>query len=166
MQVRLMRGEVAADLSQWDLARRELDAAAMMMPLDVGPTVQAALAGLSARLAASAGDATRAATQFDEEAALLRQAGRYHDMARALARAGAAYAQADLPAAAADRYYRAARSVAAGTRGEDAEAARLLAAAESIAERGKDTARLSLIHALQRQLAPTTRPAMVPSTSP
>ena len=73
-------------------------------PTGIRPGGPRRLRGLAARLAASAGDATRAAPKFDEQAALLRQAGRYRDMARALAHAGAAYAQADLPAAAGDRY--------------------------------------------------------------
>jgi hypothetical protein len=82
-------------------------------------------------------------------------------MARALARAGAAYAQADLPAAAGDRYYRAARSLAAA-RPDDPEAARLLATAQGIAERANDSARLSLIRSLQRQLSPATQPRTAP----
>lgn len=162
-QVNLIRGEVAADLGQWDLARRELNSASFRLGDGGGggPSARADFVGLSARIAMSDGEAARAASQYDLQADLLRQSGRYRDMSRALAHSAAAYAQADQPAPAADRYYRAARSAAA--RGDNAEAIRLLTSAGDQADRAHDEPRLSLIRALQQHLPPTTRPATVPS---
>ncbi len=89
----------------------------------------------------------------------------YRDMARALARAGAAYLGAGRPDLAGDRLYRAARSFQA--QGEVDEARRLLEMAESAARRTNDAELLGRIRLLRNTTPGNgTRPADVDGDAP
>jgi len=75
------------------------------------PGLRADVENLMGRAALADQESRRAAQAFDREAHWLQQGGRFREMAQALARAGAAFAAAGQPAPAADRLYRAARSL-------------------------------------------------------
>jgi hypothetical protein len=122
-----------------------------LLALEVSdPAIQAEVAQLGGRCDLLEKEFIRAAAAFDREAAWLQKSGRFREMAQALARAGDAYTHAEQPAAAADRRYRAARSlfaqgdtvgalrqiepalVAARKTGQEALAARVVALFEEI----------------------------------
>jgi tetratricopeptide (TPR) repeat protein len=98
------------------------------------PAAHARAARASGSVRSLRGDHAAAAADFDREAGAYRDAGRFHEMARALVRAGEAHREAGDHAAAADRLFRAARSLAA--QGETA-------AAGEIAQRALAAAGLS-----------------------
>jgi tetratricopeptide (TPR) repeat protein len=105
------------------------------------------------RVARLNGDAQAAAEHFDTEALLLKEADRYSQVAAALMDAGQSYEARGQDAAAADRFYRAARSeAAAGTLDTS-----LLDRASSAAERAGDAALERLIQKLKP--APASAPA-------
>ncbi len=152
LQARVLRGQVRADAGEAAAARGELhlawEHAAAQPP---GPSIEADLRKLEGSIALLAGDADAAARAFDAEAALLREARRHHDMARAYARAGAAHLAAARPAEAAARYFLAARSLAAQG---DAAAGRAYAAASlDAAGRAGDDAARARARALQAELS-------------
>jgi hypothetical protein len=77
------------------------------------PSLAAGIAELEGAIALLENNPAGAGERFDRQAAFLQQAHLYSDMGRALGRAGDAYAAANQPAAAGDRYYRAGRSALA-----------------------------------------------------
>ena len=125
-QLALDRGDVSA--AQAVLAGMPKDLAKVRDPL-----LRARRAGLAGRLAMQGGQFPEAVTQYDEEAAFYRQAMRQREMARALDRAGRACLEMGDSRAAADRWYRAARSLVA--QGEDKEALEVIQTALSAAEK-------------------------------
>jgi tetratricopeptide (TPR) repeat protein len=165
VQVRVLRGEMAMELGQADLARTELTKAEADLRSagdTAGPAVRAGVTGLSARISQSAGDNAKAAGLFDQQADLLRQAGVYRDMAKALARAGAAWRDAGRRDEAADRYYRAGRSFLG--QNDYAEARRQLQLAAATADPMTAGTLPARIRALQESIPemlmpPTSKPA-------
>ncbi|MCX6995844.1 MAG: hypothetical protein NTV49_01855 [Kiritimatiellaeota bacterium] len=77
------------------------------------PVLRAEVENLLGRVAQLDQEPRRAAASYDKEADWLQRGGRFREMAQALARAGAAYAQGGQAAEAANRLYRAARSLQA-----------------------------------------------------
>lgn len=104
----LLYGQIACDASDAKEAARALARARSLLSDD--PALRAGVSGLAGRIALLKDNAADAGLEFDKEAEFLRRARRYNDMAEALARAGAAYLKAGTSDAAAQRYYRAARS--------------------------------------------------------
>lgn len=112
----VMVGEAALARGDLPAARSALQAAQSNSAGSDDPALLAGPAGLVAQIDArgpAPADALRAAAGFDRQAALLREAQLYGEMARALEHAGQAYLHAGDARAAADRWYRAARSAAA-----------------------------------------------------
>jgi tetratricopeptide (TPR) repeat protein len=107
-QAWLLHGQMAADAGDAKEAAAGLRRARHLQ--DGDPALRAGVAGLAGRLARIEGENRDAALEFDKEASFMQQARRYRDMAAALTRAGEAWSLVPDAAAAALRYYRAARS--------------------------------------------------------
>jgi hypothetical protein len=93
VQAQLLKSELALDAGDITAARAELDQARRIATAADGPLVQAALAGVSGRLAMQANEPARAALDFDRQADLFRRGGQYREMAQALGCAAQAYAE-------------------------------------------------------------------------
>lgn len=104
----LLYGQLACDAADASEAALALARARALLSDD--PALRAGVAGLAGRLALLNEKPADAGLEFDKESEYLRRAGRFRDMAESLARAGAAYLKSGARDAAANRYYRAARS--------------------------------------------------------
>lgn len=135
-QALLVRAQVACDRRDAAAARTELALAQKEMRKLKNPFLTAAIHGVNGRIALMEKDPARAAVEFDHEADLCRDAGKYRDMALALARTGQAYADAEDAKAAADRFYRAARSFFA--QGDELMSLKMIEAALKSAEKAGD----------------------------
>lgn len=116
LQATILRGQVFCDLRDLPAARAELQAAARLAGSSqsaLAPAVEADINKLQGTIARLEGRWDVAARFFDAEVELLRAAHRHRDMAYALARAAEAQLAAGFPALAADRFFLAARSLAA-----------------------------------------------------
>ena len=159
VQADALKGNIACDARDLAAAQRELAQARRDEGDRTEPATRAAADGLEGRIRVLSGDPARAAPLFDRQAEALRQAELYHEMALALARAGRAWADAGVPALAADRMFRAARSLASQGAGEDRdESDGLLREAADAARRAGNAALLDRVAALRDDLHPTMRP--------
>jgi tetratricopeptide (TPR) repeat protein len=141
----LLNAHLACDRGDVQAAAAELKASGS------GDLLLAAdAAGLSARIARGTNDAARAAAEYDRQADLYRRARRYRDMAGALGSAARAYGDAGAPARAADRFYRAARSLFG--QGDEVGALRMIEAALPAAEQADDAVLAGRIAALFREI--------------
>lgn len=146
----LIRGEVAIAEDNVQEAQSELTAAQRELPPSARPALRASVAGLTARVARESGRAPQvAASAFDRQVDLLREAHLYSEMASALADAGRAYASIN-SLIAADRFYRAGRSYFGQGNLEDAQKA-LAKAASSGAVANWDM--MHSIELLQQRIA-------------
>ena len=122
---------------------------------DIGdPSIRANLAGLAGRVHTMAKDHEQAARDFDTEAKLLRQAGRYADMVQALTKAGEAHLAANGKAAAAERFFRAARSTFA--QGNTSNGLQLADRAIAAATAAGDPELLERIRAIKAEIERTS----------
>ena len=129
-----------------------------LLALDVSdPAIQAEVAQLLGCCALLEKEFSHAAAAFDREATWLQKSGRFREMAQALARAGAAYAQAEQSAEAADRLARAARSFFA--QGDAVGALRQIEPALVAAKRAKQDELATRIVALFEEIKKTIPPA-------
>jgi len=120
VQVHLLKAHVACDRDYVAGAETELLQAEELLKKVSDLNVLAQFSGVSGRVAVLKNDYAQAAVKFDEMAEALRRAGNHREMTAAVKAAAQAYAKmADYPAAA-DRYFRAARSQLANDRAEDA----------------------------------------------
>jgi hypothetical protein len=142
----------AATSAADELAKARQDAAKVN-----DAAILAGVAQLAGRVAESTGRPGAAARNYDEQAQLLYQAGLYSDMSDALQHAGVAYRSAGMTAAAAERLYRAARSIAA--QGDPATASSLAREAAESAASSDDSALTARITALLNELPPATQTA-------
>jgi hypothetical protein len=111
VQSRVLAGQIALDGGDIAAARQDLSAAtAAAGPTPLGSGVRGGMLGLAASIDLAAKDFPKAAAQFDAQADLLQSGHRYNQMRDALARSALAWSQANQPATAADRYFRAARA--------------------------------------------------------
>lgn len=108
LQAWLIKGGLAAEAGQVDEAKKAMQEARKLLRDD--PALRAGVAALGGQIALAENRPGEAGLQFDKEAAFLQRATRWADMADALRRSGAAYQQAAQDGAAAQRFYRAARS--------------------------------------------------------
>jgi len=120
------------------------------------PTLKAGLENLLGRIAQMDGDEPRAATTFDREAELLQQGGNFREMAHALVRAGDAFALAGQQGEAADRLYRAARSLFA--QGDTIGALKQIEPALHAAKLADDDSLLQRVGALFREIQRSVSP--------
>lgn len=149
-QVALLFGEIACQRGDSVEAATQLTAARALAGAEPTPGLRAGLDRVAGCLALSQGRSAAAGRHFDDEAEWLRQSRRHADMARALRRAGSAYRQADLLKAAAERYYRAARSWLGQGRLNDAE--QDVAVAQTIAGQLRDPQLMPLVAGLARAI--------------
>jgi tetratricopeptide (TPR) repeat protein len=157
-----VQAHVIAGLSQFSLgvqtsAEVELSKAKQDAPKVADAGILAGVAELSGRIAEGSGHPDAAAGDYDEQAQLLNQAGLYRDMSDALQHAGAAFRSAGISPAAADRFYRSARSLAA--QGDPAAATSIARLAVESAANTGDAALIARITALVNELAATTQAA-------
>ncbi|MBI2441472.1 MAG: hypothetical protein HYV35_08890 [Lentisphaerae bacterium] len=111
VQWQLLLAELKCDQAQTAAAAGELGAITTKQLQDCVPEIKAAFALTQARIEMLRRNPTAAAPQYDAAAALWQTAGRYGDMAAALEQAARAYEETGNSSAAAERYYRAARSL-------------------------------------------------------
>lgn len=137
----LLKGRIACEDGDKAALRESLDAADRLKSGDAAG--RAELASLKACSLSAEEQPYQAAQSYDEAADAYKRAGRYREMARALARAGDAYSTAAIPRDAADRLYRSARSYA--SQGDTVEALRVL-------DRGMNAAEASGDESLKDQL--------------
>ena len=153
-QAMIVRAQIACDRRDADAARAELLSAQKEMKKLKNPYLAAAIFGVNGRIALIEKEPAKAAAEFDSEADLCRDAGKYRDMAMALGRAGQAYADADNAAAAADRFHRAARSFFA--QGDELASLKMIESALKSAEKAGDKAALlrttSLFEEIKKQV--------------
>lgn len=123
-QFQLLRARTSLAGGDPEAARKTFEELRPEMKKIGDDLIAAEYLSLEGELLSHEGDFLRAGQVFDREAALLQKADRYRGMTRARGRAGAAYLAAGEFCPAGDRFYRAARALAA--RGE------ILAALEAI----------------------------------
>lgn len=119
--------------------------------------MEAGIVGLEGRIAAARGDHAKAAVAFDREATLAQSGGLYGEMSTALLAAGRSHESAGNAPAAADRLFRAARSLLAqGDRQRGYAAAKDAAIA---ADRAADPALAARARELVNEGSPAGSPA-------
>jgi len=136
LQARLLRGKIACDQKNAERAIAELQSADTIGGDHANPAVNAGRSELTGCISLLQGDAAQAARHFDREAQFLREAKHYRTMADALQRSGEAYHRAFLEGEAADRWFRAARTIF--TLGDSPQARDLAAKALGAATETKD----------------------------
>lgn len=125
MQAYVIEVLLACDSGDSETAGSSMAAVNELLSETDDPAAHARAARAAGSFRILQGDHAAAAADFDREAGAYRDAGRFHEMARALIRAGEAHRDAGDLAAAADRFFRSARSLAAqGDAAAAGEAAR------------------------------------------
>jgi len=112
VQAHVLKGEVAAEKGNWPVAQEQARLARVALGRvgdTVSPALLAGLVGLQARVAGGRGNLEESARLFDRQAALLRQAHLYRDMADAIADSAQAWLSLGKPTEAGPRFYRRAR---------------------------------------------------------
>lgn len=109
-QIHVLQALITIDEDRWAEAEEALASAEASVRRDTPPRLLARIAEVQGRILLHAGAMLEAATAFDREADLYRDAARFTDMTRARSRAAQAFARAGEHAEAAERFYRAARS--------------------------------------------------------
>lgn len=150
VQIRLFAADFLVELGQTTRARSEVDQARKEIGSKAPPAVRAQVEGAEGRLQMAEQDSEAAAGCFDREADLWKEVGRYREMAAALDAAGQAHEKNKAAGAAADRFFRAARSLYAA--GDLARAQVLNAKAKRLAETG-DAQLRSRIELLSRRIS-------------
>ena len=148
LQATLVKGQIACAKSDATAARAIAAQARTLIAGGTSPSFAAGIAELDGCIALLDHNPALAAERFDRQATFLREGRLYGDMVRALGRAGQAYADANQPAPAADRCFRAARSAIAQN---DLTTARpLLEAATNYAAKAVDSGLIERINQLQK----------------
>jgi tetratricopeptide (TPR) repeat protein len=156
-QAHLLRSELACERHDLPAARQELEAAQSAAGKSPDPSLSAGIADAAGRVAMEEHRPAEAAAKFDHAVILLQRAGAYAEMGWALGWSGEAHLAAGRPDAAADRFYRAARSTYA--RGNSVKARELLARALTSAQAAKLAGLSEQAHALASEMDAATRPA-------
>lgn len=154
LEVYLLRGEIACDRKDANLAARELQTAATYADRAADTTLLAGLSRLAGRIHLLKKEPIMAAQAFDREASLLRHAEQYAQMMHALKHAAEAYLLAGNDGLAADRFFRTARSLFA--QGELAAAGRLAQRSLAAAEKAGDQPAMARATALLAEIKTRT----------
>jgi hypothetical protein len=149
-QARLMLAALAGGLGDWASVREGLAAARRDLRGGDAPELQARAEGLAALMAQAGGDVAGAAAALELQAGWFRRAGRYREMAAALAAAGEGYRMAGMARQAYPCLMRSAASHKALGRTKDAELSAW--AALSIAQTLQDPAWLAAAAALAAEI--------------
>ncbi len=107
----ILRGRVALSRGEIDAARTDLKEVRDRIDDETDPLQRAEVAGLAGEVLSREGDYSAAAEEFDRRTDLLRKGNQYGEMALAEKRAGEAWREAGKPTEAAERFFRAARSL-------------------------------------------------------
>lgn len=150
LQVHLLRGQIACDKRDAELAIQELQMAKKFAPDASEPALQAAISALAGRIHLIKNEQILAAREFDSQTTLLRQAKRFTEMAHALQNAAEAYLSVGNYSLAADRYFRASRATFA--QGHYAAALKLCNLALSAAVRADDRSATDRIQGLLNEI--------------
>ncbi len=171
VQVQLIRARVACDSGDEARANTDLASAVTLLKKVSDPMPHAEASELTARIHLMANEPAKAAPFFDQQAEFLRKGGRYREMALALSRAGDSYYKSGNVKLAADRFYRAARSLFA--QGDDLGALQQVKLAVKSAEQTGEKHDVEPIAALFEQIrkhveeqAPPPAEPKKPSKSP
>jgi len=136
VQCLLMAAELCCDMGRAGEAFKHIDSSKYFEKKLSTKSVSASSAMLRGRIKSLEGYHKEAASVFDDEVKLRRDAGQYKAMVHALLSAGSAYESSSLYEQSADRYYRAGRSLIASG---DMEGAKMsLDKALSSAQKGDD----------------------------
>jgi hypothetical protein len=150
----LTLAELHCDSAEPDAAETQLDEAESLAKKTKSPLLRARTSYVAGRLKLLRGDPSAAGAAFDQQTGYLREEGLYLAMARAMQSAAAAYEASGNSQAAAERHYRAARSLLGGGRaGDGAEA---LVQAENAAKQAKNERLLSQIARLRAEFQAET----------
>lgn len=155
-QSELLRGQLACDLGDRDGALNALQQLREGVGENTSPAVRGGGWELAGCLALLRGEALQAAGAFDREAECLREAGQYRQMISALSRAAAAYDRAGGQGEAAERWFRAARSLF--TQGQRDEALMLATRAKEAAQRAPEPRLAQRVQSLLEEIAAALRP--------
>lgn len=150
LQVYLLRGQIACDRGDAALALEELQMAETFAAGATDPALPAGLSQLAGRIHLIQEEPIMAAREFDREATLLKQAGRYAQMVRALYSAAESYMRAGKYRLAADRFFRSARSAFA--QGEIGEARKIGQMALAAADTAGDQPARARVQALLAEI--------------
>ena len=155
VQLHALRALLALDRDDAETAVEELALAERPVRRATPLRLCARLAEVQGRLYLQEGEARLAAQEFDLETMYYRNDGRFPDMARAMARAAAAYHEAGDSAMAARHYYRAARHHAAAE--QPVDALRLVEQALPALEAADDPDLAARVTALFEELTKTVK---------
>lgn len=146
LQVGILKANIVCDRGDAAGAMAELDKVKQEAAATSDPLLRAEIAGVRARIALIQSQPGAAAQEYDRQVEFYRKAGKHRDMAQALGLAAQAYFDAGILIPAGDRFYRAARSLAA--QGDDLAALKMIEPALSVAERSSSKEDLLRIKAL------------------
>ena len=151
IQAQLLSGLLACEAEDMTLAEQMLAKTAELLDNDDHPTIAAARAELQGCIKLLQNHPMEAAAAFDREIVFLQQARHYRQMVVALQKAGTAYTTAGRNQQAADRLFRAARSIFSQNRPGKAEL--LLEKAEAAARTAEAHLLLENIARLRKEIA-------------
>jgi len=146
----LLRADLLCDLGRFAEAGDALDPGLASSGRIASRYLPARVPAIQGRILMGEGNATLAAERFDQAATLAREAGSFLAMAEQLEYAGAAHEKAGNESAAADRYFRASRTIYYG--GIPGRAWRVLERALPRAEAAGDELQLSRINRLREEI--------------
>jgi tetratricopeptide (TPR) repeat protein len=150
-QLHLLSADLACDAGDYDKALSQWLEARDVAGRDPEAQLYGLMAGVRGRIYDGQGKSALAAGEYDEAVKAWQQAGAYGEMARSLQRAGAAYTLSGDRAAAADRYFRSARSLRA--QGAHQQARALWEKARAAAEQAGDPALRQRIDSFQDEFS-------------
>ena len=155
LQALLIKAEIQCDAGHQPAAAEQDEIRRQALDSD-DPAIHAEMAQLEGQCQLLDKEYTHAGAAFDSAAANLQKGGRFREMAQALARAGAAYMCSSQMPEAADRYYRAARSLMA--QGDALGALRQIEPALDAAKAAKQDELLARIIALFENIKKAVTP--------
>jgi tetratricopeptide (TPR) repeat protein len=156
LQAHISKGLAACRMQNASEAAQELDAARKLQITVTGPAAGAMVAGLDGEIRLLQKQSSAAASAFDLQAELSREAHDYRTMCRALAMAGRAYVECGEKKEAADRLYRAAEATLSR---DDLQALPLARQAADAAMASGDTVMIRLTKSLLTTAIACTQPA-------
>jgi tetratricopeptide (TPR) repeat protein len=157
-QAHLLKAQVACDRGEAEWAHKEMGKAEDALGAMSDVMLEAEAAGVAGRVLLLEKGPEKAGGEFDRQAGLYRKAGKHRAMALALGRAGQAYAEANDPFHAGDRFYRSARSLFA--QGDDVGALRMLEGGLAAAEKSQDEDSIARAVALFKEIRKRTDDAV------
>jgi tetratricopeptide (TPR) repeat protein len=156
-QFDLLLARIALDGRDLAGAKAGLERAQDALEDEPDTPLQAETAGLSGAILAAEGSFDKAAKDFDRQADFCRKGEKYREMAEALSRAGETYLKGSDNRAAADRFFRAARSFY--SQGDTVRALKTIESALAVLDKEADPDAFRNIAALFEEIKKSAPPA-------